>query len=103
MLLNDVSKVSEENSGLRNLDCLVETLPCCFDNADRICICFCFIPNIVSLVQITMIALVVQCHVDVEYVAIKQDPLVRDAMTDDLVGRRTYRLGEMVVIEWRRV
>jgi hypothetical protein len=50
-----------------------------------------------------MVALVVDRDVDVKNVAVEQEALVRDAVADDLVGRGTTRLGEVVVVEGRRI
>lgn len=45
----------------------------------------------------------VQSHVQVDDVAIEEDPLIRDTMADYLVDRRADRFGEVVVVERRRV
>jgi hypothetical protein len=50
-----------------------------------------------------MISAVVDRNVEVENVAIKKNSLIRDAVAYNFIGRSTYRLGKVVVVEWRRI
>jgi hypothetical protein len=50
-----------------------------------------------------MIAPVVQGNIEVENIAIKKDPLIRDTVAYNLIRRCTQGLGKLVVIERRRV
>jgi len=46
---------------------------------------------------------VVKGYVDVENVAVFQDPLIGNAVANNLVDGRTYGFGEMAVVEGRWV
>ena len=46
---------------------------------------------------------VIETDVNVEDVAVLKYSLVRNAVANDLVGRCTYRLWEVAVIEGRRI
>lgn len=45
----------------------------------------------------------VQSHIQVDNVAIEEDPLIRNTMADYLVDGRTDGLGKVVVVQRRRV
>jgi hypothetical protein len=103
MLLNDVSRVAEEHAWLDQLDSLIQALSRSFDNADRIGVRKCLLANVVCLVEVAVEAAVVEGHVDVEDIAVFEDALVGNTVADDFVGRGAYRLGEVAVVQRRRV
>ena len=45
----------------------------------------------------------IQSHIQVNDVAVEEDALIRNTVADNLIDGRAYRLGEMVVIQRRRV
>lgn len=98
MLLNDVAKLTEENTWLNGLDGKVQALSRALSDTDGVRISLGLITNVVSLVEISVVALVVKSNINVEDVTILQHSLIGDAVTDDLVRRCADRLGEVVVV-----
>jgi len=83
--LDDVAKLAEQSAGLYQLDGLVQTLTRSLDNANSVGIRLRPITNVVCLVQITVEALVVESHVEVDDVSVQQDPFIGNAVANDLV------------------
>lgn len=103
VFLDDIAKLPEKCAGFCNLYCLVETLPRSLDHADRVWVGLGLVSNVVGLVQVSVIALVIQRHVDIQDVSILEDALIGNAMADHFVGRCADRLWEVVVVQRRRV
>lgn len=103
VLLNYVAELTEQRARLDFLDCQLQTFPSGFDNTDGVGVGLRAVAYIVCLVQIAVVALVVERYVQVDNVAIQQDTLVGNTVADDLVDRGTDGLGEVVVVERRRV
>ena len=99
MLLNDGAILSEQSAGLCDLDGLVETLASSLNDTDRLGVSQSLVTNIVRLVDVSVEAVVVKGHINVDDIAIFQDTLIGDTVTDALVHRCAYRLGEMAVVE----
>lgn len=70
VLLNDRAVVTEEGAGLDERNGLLETLARGFDNTDIIGVLHGRFTNIVGLVEVAMIATMIQGDVDVEDIAI---------------------------------
>lgn len=103
MLLDDVAKLSDQGAGLDGLDRLIQALSCSLNNADIIGVGLGLVANVVCLVQIRMVTLVIYRNINVENIAIQKHTLIGNTVADDFVHRGTAGLGEMVVVEWRRV
>lgn len=86
MLLDHRPWISEEHARLHKGDGLIQTLASSFRHPNRVGFGSSSITDVVGFVEISMKALVIQGDVDIDDIAIEQDALVRDAMTDDLVG-----------------
>ncbi len=99
MGLDHVAELAEERSGLDQLDGLLEALAGGLDDANRIGVGLGSITNIVRLVQVAVVALMIERHIEVDNVAIEQDALIGYPVADDLVDRGAYRLGEVVVVQ----
>lgn len=103
VLLNDVSRFSEEHSRLDDSDGLVKTLSCCLNDADCIGIGLRLLADIICLVQVAVEALVVQSNIDIDDIAILQGALVGDTVADDLVNGSADGLGEIDVVKGRGI
>lgn len=102
VLFDHVAEFPDGCARFHKSDGLAQAFARSFGDADRIRVG----PrgaDIIRLVQIAMEALVVDSHVDIQDVAIDQDTAVRDAVTDNFIGRRAHRLGKVHVIQRRRV
>lgn len=98
MLLDDVSKLAEQGSRLHLLDSQLQTLAGRLHNTDRVGIRLGPVADIVRLVEITVVAIMIQRHVQIDDVAVEEDALVRDAVANNLIYRRADRLGEVVIV-----
>jgi len=96
--LNGIAKVAEQCARLHQLDGLIEALASRLYNTDSIGVRLGPVTNIVRLVEIPVVALVVERDVEVDDVAVEEYALIRNAVTDDLIQRGTHRLGEVVVV-----
>ena len=103
LLLDDVAELTYQNTRLDRLDGFVQTLARGLHDPHVLGVRLRLVTDIVCLVEIGVVALVVDGHVDVEDVAVDQEALVRNAVADDLVGRCTAGLGEVVVVERGRI
>ncbi len=88
MLLDDCSWFTKEHSWLDKLDGLIKTLTGGFHDPYGCCISKCFRADIVRFIQISMKAAMVKRHIEVKNIPVKQNPLIRDAVTYDFVRRR---------------
>jgi hypothetical protein len=82
MPFDDAAEVPDWCSGLHKLDCFVETFPCRFDDSDCVWICFGSVTDVVCFVKISVIAAVVDGYVEIEDIAVEENSLVWDAVTD---------------------
>ena len=85
MLFDDVAEVFERHAGLHDRDCLIEALSRSLDELDEFLIRQCFVANVVGLVQIAMVAFVVQSDIEIEDISIQKNSLVRNAMAYDFI------------------
>lgn len=98
MCLDRIAKVAEQCTGLDELDGLIETLTRSLGDADGVRVCFGAVAHIVGLVQIAMVAFVVECNIQVDNIAVHKHSLVGNAVADNLVDRGTYGFREVVVV-----
>jgi len=103
MLLNNVTKFSDQSAGLNGLDRLIQALSCRLNHTNSIGVGLGFVSNVISLVQIGVVSFMVQGNIDVENITVKQNALVRNTVADDFVNGRAARLGEVVVVQRRGV
>lgn len=103
MLFDHISRVPEKHTRLHQVDGHVQTLSRSLDNANGVGVRPGLISDIVGFVQVTMVTVVVQCHVDVDNVTVLERSLVGNAVADGLVDRGADGLGEMHVIQGRRI
>lgn len=96
--LNGIAKVAEQGARLHQLDGLVEALASRLDHTNSIRVRLGSVADVVCLVEIAVVALVVERDVEVDDVAVEEYALVGNAVADDLVQRGTDRLGEVVVV-----
>jgi hypothetical protein len=98
MLFDDVAELSNQHTGFYGLDSLVQALSCRLNHAHAVGVRLGSVADVVRLVEIGMIALVVQGDINIEDISVEQDSLVGYAVADDLVDRCAARLGKVVVI-----
>lgn len=99
MSLNNVPKLAEQRARLDQLDSLLKAFASRLGDADRVRVSLGPVADVVSLIQIAMVAFMVQRDVEVDNITIKQDPLVRYPMANYLVNRGADRLREVVIVE----
>lgn len=87
VLLDDVSKLSNQNSRLHGLDRLLQALSGRLNNTDSIGVGLGFVADVVGLVQIRVVSLMVERHIDIQDVAVDKDTLIWDTVADDFVDR----------------
>lgn len=85
VLFDDVAEVFEGDAGFDHGNCLVEAFSGCLDELHELLIGERFVADVVSFVEITVIAFMVESYVEVEDVTIQQNSLIRNAVTDDFV------------------
>jgi hypothetical protein len=98
VLLNYVAELLDSNPGFDMSDGFIQALSGGFDEADIVWICESFVADVVSLIEITVVALVEKGDIEVEDIAVFEWTLVRNAVADDLVDRGAVRLGEMIIV-----
>lgn len=103
VLLDNVAKLADQNAGLNSLDRLFQALTRGLNNANIVSVRLGLLADIVRLVQIGMVAFVIQCNINVENITVNENALVGDTVANDFVNGGTARLGEVVVVERRRV
>ena len=101
--LDHVAKVAEQSAGLDQLDSLRQALAGRLGDAHRVRVGLRLVADVVCLVEIAVVAFMVEGDVEVEDVAVDEDALVGNAVADDLVERCADGLGEEVVVQGRRV
>lgn len=85
VLLDDVSKLPDQGTGLHSLDGLLQALSCRLDDTDGVRVRLGPVTNVICLVQIGMVAFVVEGNVDVENIAVEENTLIGDTVADDFV------------------
>jgi hypothetical protein len=103
VLLDDTAKIPDGGARLNNCDGQIQAFSSCFDEADCVFVGFCLFSHVIRLVEICMIATMVQGYVEVDDVSVQKRALVGYAMADNLVGRSAEGLGEMIVVERRGI
>lgn len=100
VFLDDLAELANGDPWFDDLNSHVQGLARRFHEPNRVGIRFGLVANIVGLVQVGMVSTVVQRNVEVEDVAIQKNSLIRNAVAYNLIRRRTYGLGKVVVVEW---
>jgi hypothetical protein len=103
MLFNSVAKLAEERAGLDQLDGFCETLARCLDHAHGVWVRARPVANVVGLVQVAVVAIVVQSHIQVDDVPVQQHALVWNAVANHFIDGGADGLREVVVVQGRRV
>jgi hypothetical protein len=103
VFLDNVTEVANLDAWLDVGDGLLQALSRGLDKAYIVRVGLRFVADVVRLVQITVVAFVEERDVNVEEVAILQNSHVGNAVANDFVDRCAYGLGEMVVVQGRRV
>lgn len=85
VLFDDFSKFPNRGSGLDDCNGHVQGFPRCFNESDRIWVCFGLVTYVVGFVQIGMVSAVVDGDIQIENIAIKKDSLVGDAMAYNFI------------------
>lgn len=78
---------------------MVKAFSSCLNETTVISVRKSFLSNIICFVQVAVEASMVESDVKIKNVAILKRPLVRYAVADDFVRRRTNGLGEVDVVE----
>jgi len=86
VLLNHIPGISKEHARFDYADGIFKTFSCSLNHAHRVCIRSRFVSHVVGFVQVPMKAFVVQRHVEVEDVTVKENSLIRYAVTNDFIG-----------------
>ena len=103
MLFDDRPGIAEEHAGFDESDGVFETLPGRFHDADGLGISSGAVPHVVCFVKVAVVALMIQRDVDVENVAVKENPLIWNAVAYDLVRGGADRLWEVNVVQRRGI
>ncbi len=103
VFLNDATGVAEEHAWLDEFDGFGEALARGFNDADRVAGGEGGGADVVGFVEVAVEAAMVECDVEVEDVAVEEDALVWNAMTDYFVGGGADGFGEVNVVQGGRV
>lgn len=85
VLIDRGAKVAEEDARLDHCDGVVQTGSRCFDDTHGVGIVTGFLADIVCLIEIAMVAVVVEGDIDVEDVAVDEGSLIGDTVADNFV------------------
>lgn len=97
ILLNDIANLPITHTWTHNLDGFGQGF---IRDAHQFLVLLGDLANKERLVEVTMIAAMIDGHIYVAKVAILQWPFVGYAMADDLVDTGAARLGEVVIVQW---
>ena len=86
MLLDHVPIIPKKGSWLDEPDGCVQAFSGGLNHPNGIGVVPCFLADVVGLVEITVIASMIQCDIYVYDVTIHKHPLIRNSMADDLIG-----------------
>lgn len=99
MLVNCVTEVPKRHTRLHHSDSLVETLSRGLDHAHGIRVVSSFLADVISFVEVSVKAFVVERYVDVKNVAVDELALVGNAVADDFVEGGADGFGEVAVVQ----
>ena len=99
VLLDDVAVLAEKCTWLNDFDSLLQAFSRRFRHTYRIRVCQCLVTDIICLIKVTVETVVIECHINVEDVAVLEWSVVRDAVAYDFVGRGADGFGEVAVVE----
>jgi hypothetical protein len=99
VLLDDVSVFTEKCAWLDNFDGLLQAFPRRLGHAHRIWVCQRLVADVEGLVQVGVEPFMVDGDIDVQDIAVFECSLVGNAVADDFVQGRAYRLRELAVVE----
>lgn len=103
MLLNNVTKLADQNTGLDSLDGFIQALAGGLDDSHGVGVGLGLVANIVGFVEVGVVTLVEQANVNVKNVAIDKNSLIGDSVADDFVDGCTTGLGEVIVVQGGRI
>ena len=98
VFLDHVPVFFEQRAGFHVRDGVVETLAGRLDEADGVRVRKGLGADVVGLVQVAVVAAVVDGHVDIEDVAVDQGALIGDSVADYFVHGRADGFGEADVV-----
>jgi len=98
VFFNNASRFAEEHTGFDDFDGFIEAFSGCFDDADGITVCKSFLSDIVGFVEVAVEATMVEADVEIDDVAVEEDTLIRNAMTDNFVDGGAEGFGEVDVV-----
>lgn len=88
-LLDNVSKLSNQDTRLDSLDGLVERLTCRLHYSYAVGIGLGSVTNVVCLVKIGVVSTMVQADVDVKDITVEENALVGDTVADNFIDGST--------------
>lgn len=97
ILLNDIANLPITHTWSHNLDGFGQGF---IRDAHQFLVLLGDLANEECLVEVTMVAAMIDGHIYVTNIAILQWPLVGYAVADDLVDTGAARLGEVVIVQW---
>ena len=100
MLLYHVAHVSEFNTGFDFVNSFLQTFPCVCDEFFGL---FFWSAHKKCFIQVTVIASVVNSHINITNITILERSKVRYTMTNHFIYRCTTTLRKLIIIQWRRV
>lgn len=100
VLIDRGTKVAEEDAWLDHRDGVVQAGARCLDDTHGVGVVTGFLADIVGLVEIAVVAVVVEGDINVEDIAVNEGSLVGDAVADNFVDRGTYGFREVTVVQW---
>lgn len=103
VVLNHLPQGAEHQARLDRGNCQVQALTRGLHQPHSIGVGLGLVAHVVRLVQVRVVAVHVNRHVQVYDVAILEHVLIRNPVADDLVHRSAHGLGEVKVVERRRV
>lgn len=103
MLVDSGSEVAEEDARLDHRDGIVQAGARRFDDTHRVGVITGLLADIICLVEVAVVAVVVEGNVDVEDVAVDEDALVGNAVANNFVDGGAYGFREVAVIQRRGV
>ena len=100
MFLYHVAHVSEFNTGFDLVNSFLQTFPCVCDEFFGL---FFWSAHKKCFIQVTVIASVVNSHINITNITILERSKVRYTMTNHFIYRCTTTLRKLIIIQWRRV
>lgn len=103
VLVDGGAKVAEEDTRFDHRDGVVQAGARRFDDTHRVGVVTGLLADVVCLVEVAVVAVVVEGDIDVQDVAVDEDALVGDAVADDFVDGSAYRFREVAVVQRRGI